>query len=236
MALTAGYISALTTGLDDNRTITQADVVGITPAAGDKLLVIAGSRPGATALTPTALGAVQVGTSGGGRLSIYEFDIVASTFSVSFATSTGNLVDLCAIVARPGAGEEISYAWTSGNDTSSDTSFDVTGAAPIALATGDVLMALVLGLVNSSFSSPVLDANNATLGTQTTMGGTGGSLGGGYRFLPLRKTVSSNSSATSTPTFNATTGSSSTGGALFLGIRSAAPAVSNSGGGFLLFS
>jgi hypothetical protein len=209
---------------------------GGTILEGDHAFItVSYKHAGATVATPAgwvliASAAVGTGTEGAGtgpiQLRVYYRQVPSGGLTLPTLTmggdSTGRVVQAALVVYRGalGAAGRITFASTSGSDTTSDTDLSIAGAANVGIQTGDAL--LCFGAVtddsSTTLSAQALSTAGVTYGSTGNPFNTGSGDGDDVRSFASRAIATSGPS-TGAPVFNATLGAASTGGALFLRLR-----------------
>lgn len=209
-----------------------------TPLAVDDhvFLHVTNKRPAVTPSTPAGWSlvgsSVQVGggTAGAGggplRITVFYRRWQSGDSVPAIANSGTGAVIQCALVVYRGAlGDSLSFATSSGSDTTDATSWSVTGGSTIAFAVDDVLLTFAaVTSTGPNFSAPSVTASEITFDTLGNPYSSSTGSGDDQRAACYRTVVTAGSGTVAPSMTDTLTASGiATGGALFVRVRQTPP-------------
>lgn len=202
-------------------------------AAGDRVYYCVVSGPNGTATsTPSgwskivdaSLGTGALGAATGPRqftVLVRDYDGVWTMPVVSVTTADANAVMVAAAVTfrKSGTEEWVTETTTTGSDTTTGTSFSVTGAANISLTSGDFVLAMAGTSGNVTATVPTLTATGATFANLTERVDSG-TTNGNDASIKLHTADVTAGPSSAAPVHGLTLSAASDGGAAFVRVRS----------------
>jgi hypothetical protein len=209
--------------------VAEGDVAFIYMVAKRSTAALCQTTPNQPGWTSAASSMTLVGTGSAGAgtgpltVIVYAKEADASGLGTlpAIAPLSGSCTGVVMEVWRPASGEKIAWAWVTGSDTTSATSWSVTGNRNPGLIADDrvTILSALTAAATGTFNSFSLAATGATIGSVSEAFDISTANGNDETFGLHNCSVTAGT-ATAAPVFTATLGTANTGGSGIVRIRS----------------